>query len=72
MINISDYRNVRNAVFFIPVDMYVETFVLQPVKLVAHFERKFRVNLMYINLTFGKFAFTLCNINFLRVVNVHR
>ena len=27
---------------------------------------------MYVNLTFGKFALILCNVNFRRVVNVHR
>ena len=28
--------------------------------------------LMYVNLTFGKFALKLFNVHFLRVVNVHR
>ena len=34
--------------------------------------RKFGVNSIYVNLTFGKFAFILFNVNFLRVVNVYR
>ena len=42
------------------------------IKLGAHCFRKFRFNLMYVNLTFGTFALILCNVNFLRVVNVHR
>ena len=44
------------------------------IKLGAHqvvFET-IRVTLMYVNLTFGKFALILYNVNFLRVVNVHR
>lgn len=44
---------------FFPLDMYVETFVLQQfrveIKLGAHSFREFRVNLMYVNLTFEKF-----------------
>ena len=39
---------------------------------IAHCFRKFRVNLMYVNLTSGKFALILCTLNFFRVVNVHR
>ena len=42
------------------------------IKLGAHCFRKFRFNLMYVNLTFGTFALILCNVNFLRVVKVHR
>ena len=38
---------------------------------IAHCFRKFSVDLMYVNLTSGKFALILCNVNFLRVVNVH-
>ena len=34
------------------------------IKLGARCFRKFRVNLMYVNLTFGKFALILCNVNF--------
>ena len=45
---------------------------LRKIKLGTHCFREFRVNLMYVNLTFGKFALILCQVNFLRVVNVHR
>ena len=35
------------------------------IKFGAHcFWKKFRVNLMYVNLTVGKFALILCNVNF--------
>ena len=45
---------------------------LRKIKLGAHCFRKCRANLMYVNLTFGKFALILCEVNFLRVVSVHR
>ena len=44
---------------------------LRKIKLGAHSFRKLRVYLMYVNLTFEKFALILCKVNFLRVVNVH-
>ena len=34
------------------------------IKLGARCFRKFRVNLMYVNLTLGKFALILCNVKF--------
>ena len=45
---------------------------LRKIKLGARCFREFRVNLMYVNLTFGKFALILYKVHFLRVVNVHR
>ena len=63
---------------FFPLDMCVGKSVLQQInlrkiKLSPDCFRKFPVNLMYVNLTFGKVMFIiLCNINFLCVVNVHR
>ena len=44
---------------------------LRKIKLGTHCFRKFRVNLMYVNLTFGKSTLILCKVNFLRIVNVH-
>ena len=45
---------------------------LRKIKLGAHCLREFLVNLMYVNLTIGKFVLILCKVHFLRVVNVHR
>ena len=42
------------------------------IKLGKHCFQKFRINLMYVNLTFGKFMLILCNVNFLHDINVHR
>ena len=56
---------------------FVEKFVLKKIsrkniKLGTHCFRKVRVNLMYANLTYRKFALIFCNVNFLGVVNMHR
>ena len=58
---------------FFPQFRYVcwEVFIAansRKIKVGGHCFRTFRVNLMYVNLTFGKFALILCNVNFLRVV----
>ena len=62
---------------FFPQFRYVcwEVFIAansRKIKVGANCFRTFRVNLMYVNLTFKKFALILCNVNFLRVVKVHR
>ena len=45
---------------------------LRKIKLGAHCFREFLTNLMYANLTIGKFVLILCKVHFLGVVNVHR
>ena len=42
------------------------------IKTMSHDLLRQMAYLMYVNLTFGKFALKLFNVNFLRVVNAHR